>query len=177
MKSLKLGFFVLLGGLIIGFSACKSEKDSRYDEIVTIEKSLFGDRTTFNDSIARVYLSKTDEYVKIYKEDEHTPELLFKSGEVLNGLKSYTYAIRKFQEVHLLFPKHSKAAESIFLCAFIYDHYLQKYEDASRYYKLFLKKYPNHPLAKDAKISLENIGKTPEELVKEFELKNDSLIQ
>jgi hypothetical protein len=55
--------------------------------------------------------------------------------------------------------------------------HIQKYEDASRYYRLFLKKYPNHPLAKDAKISLDNIGKTPEDLVKEFELKNDTLIQ
>ena len=177
MKALKLAFFLIIGGSIIGLSACKNEKERQYAEIVSIEKSLFGDRTSFNDSIARIYLSKTDAFVKDYKEDEHTPDLLFKSGEVLNGLQNYTFAIRKFQEVHLLFPKHPKASESIFLCAFIYDTYLQRYDDATRYYKLFLKKYPNHPLAKDAKISLDNIGKTPEELVKEFELKNDSTIQ
>lgn len=177
MKSLKFALFLIIGGLLIGLSACKNEKERQYDEIVSIEKSLFGDRTSFNDSIARIYLSKTDAYVKNYKEDEHTPDLLFKSGEVLNGLQSYTFAIRKFQEVYLLFPKHSKASESIFLCAFIYDTYLQKYEDAGRYYRLFLKKYPNHPLAKDAKISLDNLGKTPEDLVKEFELKNDTLNQ
>ena len=72
----------------------------------------------------------------------------------------------------MLYPNSAKASESIFLCAFIYDTYLQKYDDARRYYKMFLKKYPNHPLAKDAQISLDNLGKTPDELVKEFESKN-----
>lgn len=175
MKTSKLGYFTVLVAFALLFGACKSEQERQYEEIVSIEKSLFGDRTALNDSIARLYLTKTDEYIKTYKGDEHAADLLFKSGEVLNGLQSYTYAIRRFQEVHSLYPQHPKAAESIFLCAFIYDTYLQKYEDAARYYKMFLKKYPNHPLAKDAQISLNNIGKTPEQLVREFELKNSSV--
>ncbi len=172
MKSVKFGSFIIVLGIIIGFSSCKNENERQYEEIISIEKSLFGDRTIFNDSIARVYLSKTDAFIKANKGDERCAHLLFKSGEVLNGLQSYSYAIRRFQEVHLLYPNSANASESIFLCAFIYDYHLQKYEDAKRYYKMFLKKYPNHPLAKDAQASLNNLGKTPEELVKEFESKN-----
>lgn len=172
MKSVKFGTIAMILAVIIGLSACKSENERQYEEIVSIEKSLFGDRTSFNDSIARLYLSKTDAFIKANKGDERCADLLFKSGEVLNGLQSYSYAIRRFQEVHLLYPNSAKASESIFLCAFIYDTYLQKYDDARRYYKMFLKKYPNHPLAKDAQISLDNLGKTPDELVKEFESKN-----
>ncbi len=172
MKSVKFVAITMILGVIICFSACKSENERQYEEIVTIEKSLFGDRTTFNDSLARVYLSITDAFIKANKGDERCADLLFKSGEVLNGLQSYPYAIRRFQEVHLLYPNSAKASESVFLCAFIYDTYLQKYDDARRYYKMFLKKYPNHPLAKDAQASLDNLGKTPDELVKEFESKN-----
>lgn len=175
MKSLKFASILLLSSLIISISACKSEKERQYEEIVSIEKALLADPTTLNDSLARVYLSKTDAYIHTHKNDEHIPDLLFKSGEVLNGLQSYSYAIRKFQDLHSLYPQHSKAAESIFLCGFIYDTYLQKYEDARRYYKLFLKKYPSHPLAKDVQTSLDNLGKTPDELVKEFEKKNASV--
>lgn len=149
--------------------ACKSEKERKLAEIQNVEKSIFGDRTTFNDSIARNYLSLVDQYIVQFKGDEIIPELIFKQGEILNGLENYPYAIRKFQNVYLLYPKHPKAAESIFICAFIYENNMQKYEQAGDYYKMFLKKYPNHPFAKDAKIALENLGKTPEELVKEFE--------
>jgi tetratricopeptide (TPR) repeat protein len=172
MKTIKIALFAMLSIGVLALSACKSEKDKQYEEIVAIEKSLFGDRTSFNDSIARVYLNKVQVYVDSFKDDQHRAELLFKSGEVLNGLGSYSFAIRKFQDLIGLYPNDPRAAESMFLCAFIYDTYLQNYDDAGRYYKMFLKKYPNHQLAKDAKISLDNLGKTPEELVKEFEKKN-----
>jgi tetratricopeptide (TPR) repeat protein len=172
MKIVRIALISVLGLGILVFSACKSEKEKQYNEIVAIEKSLFGDRTSFNDSLARVYLSKTDFYINNYKDDVRRPDLIFKSGEVLNGLKSYSYAIRKFQDLHNLYPNDPKAAESIFLCGFIYDTYLQKYDEAGRYYKMFIKKYPTHPLAKDAQISIDNLGKSPEELVKEFEKKN-----
>ena len=46
---------------------------------------------------------------------------------------------------------------------------LQKAGDA---YREFLRKYPNHPLAKDAKTSLDNLGKPLDEIIKEFEAKH-----
>jgi inosine/xanthosine triphosphate pyrophosphatase family protein len=36
-------------------------------------------------------------------------------------------------------------------------------------YELFLQKYPDNDFADDARISIENLGKTPEELIKQFE--------
>jgi len=157
------------------FSSCKKAQEKQYEELVQIENSLFGEQTELNDSIARLFLQKADLYSKEYKDDPKTAEIIFKQGEVLNGLKSYEYAIRKFQQVFLVYPKSNKAAESIFLCGFIYDTYLQNYEEAGNYYRKFLRKYPNHPFVKDAQVSLDNLGKTPEELVKEFELKNKTV--
>lgn len=164
-------FFYSLILITALFGACKSEKERKLAEIQKVEESLFGDRTSFNDSIARNYLNLTDQYIAQFKGEEIIPELIFKQGEILNGLQNYSYAVRKFQNVYLLYPKHPKAAESIFICAFIYENNMQKYEEAGEYYKMFLKKYPNHQFANDAKIALANLGKTPEELVEEFERK------
>lgn len=46
---------------------------------------------------------------------------------------------------------------------------------AEKYYKLFLTKFPTHPLAKDVKISLENLGKTDNEVVKGLIEKNKKM--
>ena len=43
---------------------------------------------------------------------------------------------------------------------------------ASDSYKEFISKYPNHELTDDATASLKFLGKTPEEMVKEFEKMN-----
>lgn len=171
---IKNAYLGLLGAFLITslLSSCQSEQEKAYNELTQLEKSLFGDRTALNDSIARVYISKSESYVTTYKTDERIPDIKFKQGEILNGLGSYSFAIRKFQDIYLGYPKSPKAPESIFLCAFINDSQLQNYERAEYYYKLFLKNYPNHVFAKDAKISLDNLGKTPEELVREFEKKN-----
>lgn len=170
-KLSKLALIITIG-IITTITACKSAQEKEFEEIVGLKNALFGDRTAINDSIARIFLQKADVYIKTYKEDPKTPELLFKTAEVLNGLKSYNLAIRKFQEVFLVYPKSNKAAESVFIIAFIYDSNLQNYEEAGNYYRKFIRSYPNHPFVKDAKISLENLGKTPEEMVREFEKKN-----
>ncbi len=175
MKNLSKISLITLFVLSIAFTSCKNAQERQFDEIVKIEKSLFGEQTDLNDSIARIFVQKADEYMKTYKEDPKNSELLFKTAEVFNGLKQYNYAIRRFQQVFLLYPKSAKAGESIFICGFIYDGNLQDYDEAEYYYRKFIKAYPNHPLAKDAKISLDNLGKTPEEMVREFERKNDSL--
>jgi len=36
-------------------------------------------------------------------------------------------------------------------------------------YREFLQKYPNHEFADDAELSLKNLGKTPEELLEQFQ--------
>lgn len=169
----KVALIVTISSTVL-VTSCKNAQEKQYEELVTIENSLFGEQTELNDSIARLFLQKADQFTKEYKNDPKTPEVLFKQGEVLNGLKSYNFAIRKFQQVFLVYPKSSKAAESIFLCGFIYDTYLQNYEEAGNYYRKFIRMYPNHSFVKDAKTSLENLGKTPEELVKEFEKKNQN---
>lgn len=55
--------------------------------------------------------------------------------------------------------------------AFIYENQLHGAEKAKKLYEEFMKKYPDHELAKDVKFSLDHIGKSDEELIKEFEAK------
>jgi tetratricopeptide (TPR) repeat protein len=169
MKKQAINFLIILSVIL---TSCSSEKDKLYSEIKSIEKTLFADDMGLNDSIAFEYASKCDNYAKTYRDDANSPELLFKSGEVLSGLGRYDASIRRFQDVYNIYPNYNKRAESIFICGFIFDTHLQDKENADYHYNKFIKEYPNHKLYQEAKTALLNSGKSAEELVREFEAKN-----
>ena len=55
--------------------------------------------------------------------------------------------------------------------AFCYENDLRQKDKAKTLYESFLTKYPNHELAKSVQFSLDNIDKSPEQIIKEFEAK------
>ena len=42
---------------------------------------------------------------------------------------------------------------------------MQQYDEAKKLYREFLDKYPGHELAEDAMVSIQNMGKSLEELI------------
>lgn len=64
----------------------------------------------------------------------------------------------------------------MFLKAFVLENQAQKYDQAKEVYEEFILLYPGHVMADDARYSIENMGKTPEELIEEFE-RQDSIRQ
>ena len=57
---------------------------------------------------------------------------------------------------------------------FIKNNQIFDIESAEKYYTELIEKYPNSKYANDVKITLNNLGKTAEELFEELKLKNDS---
>ena len=52
------------------------------------------------------------------------------------------------------------------------DNYLNDDEQAKTIYEEVIAKYPTSTYANDAKAAIKNLGKTDEELIKEFKKKN-----
>jgi len=48
---------------------------------------------------------------------------------------------------------------------------MQQFETAKKIYQKFIDMYPKHPLADDAAVSLQNMGKSIEELIESWEAK------
>lgn len=172
---MKNKLFYILCAITVILSSCSSDKEKLYSEIKTLEKTLFADDKGLNDSIALIYTEKCENYTKTYRDDANSPELLYKSAEVLSGLGKYETSIRRFQDLYNIYPNYNKRPESIFICGFIFDTHLQDSVNADYHYRKFIKEYPNHKLYQEAKIALENLGKSADELVKEFEIKNKSI--
>ena len=80
--------------------------------------------------------------------------------------ESIKQSAKIFVSVADKYPKSEQAPQSLFMAGFIYANELKNYDEAIKTYKLFLEKYPDNQLASSAKDELDNMGLTPEEILK-----------
>jgi hypothetical protein len=57
----------------------------------------------------------------------------------------------------------------LFLKGFVYENYLKNMDLAKKNYLLYIEKYPEGDYVKDARMSINNLGKTPDQMIMEFE--------
>ena len=169
----KVLFLVIVVGIIASCTQ-NQPKNNIKEQISTLENIV--------DSIRKTRTLSTDEMYDlinlywIYYEENPTDSLsatyLYRAAEsslyINQGIKAVSYLTRIESE----FPTFQNMGNVTFLIGFTYENNMQDYEKAKQYYELFIEKYPDHPLVKDTHILIKNLGKTPEELVKEFETAN-----
>jgi outer membrane protein assembly factor BamD (BamD/ComL family) len=65
----------------------------------------------------------------------------------------------------------------VFFKGYVYENLIRNLDKAKEIYLQFIEKYPESDFADDAQMALQNLGKTPEQMIKEFEerRKADSL--
>lgn len=156
----------ILSGVITG---CQTEKDKHYTEIKHSEKILLNDSLKMQDSVAYALFDQYNQFASVYPDDKNTPEFLFKAAELANSLGMHERALSIFGSIPKKYPKFNKAPECLFITGFIYENQLGDFENARKAYTTFIEAYPKHPLARDAAFSLKNLGKSAEELFREFE--------
>jgi len=142
-----------------------------------LKESVKGGR--IDSSTAGMMLTAYNDYVKAFPGDSLAAQYLFKGAEILVSTGKYEEAINFYKKVYIQYHTNSKAPHSLFLWGFTAENNLKDLETARAKYTEFLQKYPKHELASSAQFSLDHLGKSPEEIVKEFEAKQkaDSSMQ
>jgi len=118
-------------------------------------------------------LQAYESLIKEYPESELVPSALFKMAQVyqykqsknLSKNESLQKAIDTFKKIYADFPESKEAANSLFMLGFIYANEVEDYNEATRYYKLFLEKFPEHELAASAEAEIKNMGVPAEEIL------------
>jgi len=118
---------------------------------------------------AEALINKSQLFVGQFPKDSSVALILFKAADVSRGLGEYGKAIQMWGKVWRDYPDFEKAPLALFLQGFTFDSNLEDKANAKKYYERFLEKFPNHELAGQVKMLLSVIGKSSDELVKEFE--------
>jgi TolA-binding protein len=169
-------YSVLLFAFAFLLTACSgpAEKSTTKDEdlgasIKKMEKELYAGQNKFDRSKASQLIDKYADYATKFPDDTASPNYLYKASDLSMNMRQPVETIDLFNRILTQYPDYEKAPTVLFLKAFVYEDQMNDMDRAKKYYELFLEKYPDNEFADDARVSLKNLGKTPEQLIKEFE--------
>lgn len=168
-------FFV---GLFFTFlwAACNPTVEKLKQKVKTAEDALFAnDDKEFHFDAKRTYaaIEAYQEFAEAFPNDTATPEFLFRKADLYRSLKEGDKSVQTYNHILSHYPNFHKAPYCLFLKGFVLENEIGNFPKAKEAYEAFLNQHPNHVLAKDVKFSLSNLGKSPEEIIQQFELENE----
>ncbi len=168
-------FFMSLSVCLMWSCGNQKEIKKMSSAIARLEAEVYADTSSIADmSKAQELIQAYENYANALPEDSLSPEYLYKGAEIAMNLKMSGRAIEYYQRILNNFPNFDKRSYCLFLMAFVYENQMQQYETAKKHYLDFIEKYPDHPLADDAAVSVQNMGKSLEELIKSWEQKENN---
>mgnify|MGYP001160119838 CR=1 FL=1 len=160
--------FVALSFLLM-LCACETKKGLALKKISALESQLLQlDDTAKNRPLAQEVLIEYDAFIQTYPDSEETPDLLFKSGEVLKGMGAYLKSAKAFHKVYSQFPNTKVAPIALFQQAHCFES-LDQRATAKKSYETFIERYPNHAYIDQAKGMIKMLHLSDEELIDQFQ--------
>jgi TolA-binding protein len=141
-------------------------------EELSSARTVNPNQSGLNTSASFKFVDACEAYALSDPSNPNTPKLLFDAAEIANLLKTYPKALSLFDWLIEEYPEYEKTPSALFIKAFTLENELKNEEQARLAYELFLEKYPDNGFADDARFSLENLGKSPEEVLKMIEERN-----
>ncbi|MFC2134951.1 tol-pal system YbgF family protein [Bacteroidota bacterium] len=120
-------------------------------------------------------ISDFQELIDKYPDSQLTPKATFEIGKIYQGqmiknitrTQSFEKAIEYYSIIVDTFPDDANAPNALFMIGFIQANELQRLENAKETYKLFMEKYPDSELASSAQAEIDNLGLSPEEILRQ----------
>lgn len=166
-------FIFLLGLMAFLFTACENEADKTLAQIKQLESKVY--------SVEDIEMQKEnaeklcDAYYKYYtlnKEDTANIKNLFNKAEIESNLNMDQQAVMTLDTILANYKNSKEIPKVMMFKAFIYDSKIKNYQKAQITYENILKYFPNTEYAVSAEASLNLLGKSDEELIKELKRLN-----
>ncbi|PIP54034.1 MAG: hypothetical protein COX07_07490 [Bacteroidetes bacterium CG23_combo_of_CG06-09_8_20_14_all_32_9] len=168
---------LILGILIVAICSCSQSEKKMQEKNKLLVQIQQAEKQFYNDSLMTLNINAADSAVNLYvrfannfADDFSSAEYLFRAAGFCKTLNKGKLALIYYERIENNYPDFPKMPICIFMQGFVNEE-LADYDKARFHYQRFIDKYPNHPLVKDTKIMIENLGKSPEELIKLFQKK------
>lgn len=167
---------VLIFCLAVGLWGCKSARDKKIDEITKLEQMLtdtIKQRTNaqgFHSDTAGIkkLLAAYEEFGTTYPTDSMAPVYLIKASQFYRAMHRHLREIEMYSIIYNKCTNSPQREYALFAQGYIFENDIKNYEGAKSKYREFINVYPNSPLAKQAELSIANMGKSPEQLYNEL---------
>ena len=167
MKKLLLSIFVVLMMLSCG------EKMS-VKEVKELESKVLaeGAKPTKEEVIQLI-----DAYILFAEQnpdDVQSPDYLFRALDIAVGVNAEgpDKAVKIADVLIEKYPDFEMTPMAMYLKGFVYENIVGDLHNAEMTYRQFIEKYPESPMVEDVKATIENLGLSPEELIRKFEEAN-----
>lgn len=106
-----------------------------------------------------------------FPQDSLAPMYLFRAAELRHATGKWEEAISLWGKVDNKFKSYQRSPEALFMQGFVAENELHDRKQAVQFYQVFIEKYPQHPLSKDASVLIDNLksGISDQELIEQFE--------
>ncbi len=160
--------------LSIAFMACNNNSPEKLNQkLAELDKAMGGAYVT--DKAKAAEFVKTSEQLAAMLEKTNTDQyvnVLLKAAGLAKNIGDPNKSLELYKKVAEGLPQHPKAPTALFMMGFVYETDLNDLDKAKATYESFLQKYPNDPdFADDASSALALLGRSPEDIVKEFKEK------
>ena len=159
-------YFVILlfSVLLIG---CNSNDPAK--RIEKLEEQVLSTDKAIDPVVASDLVSAYCDFAYANPDDAMTPEYLFKAVDVSMNLNEPQRTIYIIDKLVKEYPDYPRTQAALFIKAFIFETRYNNLDMAKKLYEQYLEMYPDGEFAESCRASIENLGLTPEELVKKFE--------
>lgn len=171
-------FLLLLPIFLMTISCNSSSTGENSDTKTATEESIqaiisdLKESNTIDKVKVATLIESIDNFAKNNPENKQTPRHLELKAKYLGALGNNAEAIKVYENLYTNFKGSENSSDALFMMAFLYENNMGDKEKAKEYYQKYLDEFPTMEFAKDAKFSLENIDKTPEELMEMFNQQN-----
>lgn len=157
--------------LITVLASCNAKRDWSQKAIEKQEKTLAeqAQKGKVDSSSVNNLLKDYEAYATAYPNDTNGANYLFKAADFYRYMRKPLRSIELYSKIYAHYPTLSKRPYALFLQGFIFENEVGNTHSAKNLYEKFLAEYPAHPIAKDVQTTLNNLGKTPEQLIQEFQ--------
>lgn len=167
---MRILFILALLGFI--FNACKTDPVAAHQEKLTALDKAMGGANVTDKSKAAEFIKTSEELAALVEktnQDQYV-DVLLKAAGLAKTVDNPQKAIELYSKIVDGHPQHKKAPTALFMIGFVQENDQGDLTKAKATYELFLQKYPNDPdFADDAQNAIKMLGKSPDEIIKEFE--------
>ena len=165
---MKQNLTLILFVVALLFAACDNNPRADIEAQEAALKTIMDDDVNSSPDAIRAGFAKLIEAYEAYLAEGNSlsADEYFKVAELYESTGDYGQTISMLEKLRTEHPKTDRAADALFKIGFIQHNNLKDLQKAEDTYRKFINSYPDHHFADDAQMEIDNLGVSPEEIIR-----------